>query len=586
MLSVRIQTLQWIGGALAAICCLLLGGWILLANLADHSRFAEGAETYRKLYAALEAASAVSSERGPSNSAMASTPENATELQTALLAKRAQTDATITALTTLFAHEIYAYDDVRINLLDLREALARGRAAVDVAVYRAAGTRTGEDVAQAIELMFAASDEAMALRNTLGQYAIRLTPQISTDIVLVTAASDLREYEGRLGSYVVMMLTSDPQADARHAIGFYQMIARLAALRETLNVYSPPYFDNGTIAALQFEVDEGFFKGAINFASEIATIHGPTNGLSAAEFTRAYVPMMATSEALREAIAAASQKRLQSLRDGALTSVILSAALTAIILLVLYGLAMTFRSRLFGPLLAVREQVMAIAEGDFSDPPPARRHSREIQPMFVGLGVLRDQLRQKRLLEVEQQRLTDKLKTLAETDALTGLPNRRAITETARHLLARIDQHPETVAVIMLDVDHFKQVNDGFGHEVGDLVLQRVAEILSPLLGRDDMLARYGGEEFVALLRSTDETSALAIAEQMRGALEQATIVSDQTLRISGSFGVSVRSPATGAAWDDLIAEADRHLYRAKRAGRNRVFGPDLSAGHTALRAP
>jgi diguanylate cyclase (GGDEF)-like protein len=157
----------------------------------------------------------------------------------------------------------------------------------------------------------------------------------------------------------------------------------------------------------------------------------------------------------------------------------------------------------------------------------------------------------------------------ASTDALTGLPNRRYFDEFCG-LLARRRRADDALGVLMIDIDHFKRLNDAHGHAVGDLVLRSVAEAIAGAVREDDVPARYGGEEFAVLLRNPSEEVAVEIGERVRASVAGLDLREFGPSAVTVSVGVAISS-ATDQPIDDLIAEADRALYRAKRAGRDRV---------------
>ncbi len=167
---------------------------------------------------------------------------------------------------------------------------------------------------------------------------------------------------------------------------------------------------------------------------------------------------------------------------------------------------------------------------------------------------------------------------LATTDALTGLLNRRAFVERMRGELARSDRSGDEVAVFVLDVDHFKSINDRFGHATGDAVLATLGTLLPRQLRSTDTCARWGGEEFVVALPKTNLESARIVAEGLRAAIEGAQLraAGGMPLPFSVSIGVAVRSSAESC--ESVLDRADRALYAAKKGGRNRV----QVDGHTA----
>ncbi|WP_337172728.1 diguanylate cyclase [Gemmatimonas aurantiaca] len=167
-----------------------------------------------------------------------------------------------------------------------------------------------------------------------------------------------------------------------------------------------------------------------------------------------------------------------------------------------------------------------------------------------------------------------RLEQLAQTDPLTQLLNRRALTERITAEMERALRYDSTLALLMIDLDHFKKVNDTYGHLVGDDVLRDVGQLLNQTIRGSDITARYGGEEFLVLLPETDDGGAVAFAERIRAAVEEHPFARDsmnEPLRLTASVGVAVFPAARIENVEDLFARADAALYRAKAEGRNRV---------------
>lgn len=167
---------------------------------------------------------------------------------------------------------------------------------------------------------------------------------------------------------------------------------------------------------------------------------------------------------------------------------------------------------------------------------------------------------------VESHRVAE---TNASTDPLTGLPNRRYFDEFSR-LLAGRRRSNDGVGILMIDIDHFKRINDRFGHDAGDAVLRAVAGAIARAVREGDVPARFGGEEFVILLRDPSSAVALEVAERVRGAVAALDLRDVGPTGQTVSVGVAVQVDP-GEPIEDLLAAADRALYRAKRAGRDRV---------------
>jgi diguanylate cyclase (GGDEF)-like protein len=174
-------------------------------------------------------------------------------------------------------------------------------------------------------------------------------------------------------------------------------------------------------------------------------------------------------------------------------------------------------------------------------------------------------------------RWTEKQASEARIDSLTSLANRRALEEILAAEISRAQRFAHQLAVVLLDLDRFKEINDNFGHAAGDVMLRAVSQLLSSLARQGDTVARWGGEEFVVVLPETDLAGAQRFAERLRRTIEAHAVGDMQT---SASCGVATMLPEDGV--DDLLGAADRALYQAKSNGRNRtesaVRGPRPAA--------
>ncbi len=165
-----------------------------------------------------------------------------------------------------------------------------------------------------------------------------------------------------------------------------------------------------------------------------------------------------------------------------------------------------------------------------------------------------------------------RMELMAKTDMLTGLANRRDMVERLEMEHARSLRSGIPMAVIMIDIDHFKKVNDKHGHQAGDRALRSVAECIKAMVRRSDSCARWGGEEFLVLCPDCDGPNAMAIAEKVRSSIEGLKLEHGAgSIELSISAGVSAKPKAAERPWDDLVREADEAMYRAKKLGRNRV---------------
>ena len=160
---------------------------------------------------------------------------------------------------------------------------------------------------------------------------------------------------------------------------------------------------------------------------------------------------------------------------------------------------------------------------------------------------------------------------LSSTDGLTGVHNHRHFQERLREEFRRAQRYDDALSLILLDLDHFKDVNDRFGHAAGDRVLREVASALQQGVRDTDLVARYGGEEFAVLLPRTHLTCALTVAERVRRELRALRPGDEGRLQVTASLGVSSFPHRAVLSPEQLLLTADEALYQAKREGRDRV---------------
>ncbi|MGE5617000.1 MAG: diguanylate cyclase, partial [Bacillota bacterium] len=263
------------------------------------------------------------------------------------------------------------------------------------------------------------------------------------------------------------------------------------------------------------------------------------------------------------------------------------------------GLAIVIGNRIASSARTLASSAEALGAG--RPPPAARYETREIAEVGRAIARAGELLEQRtKLLEEANRLLTERgrdlarvhetsrreleqqveartrelsdanreLERLARRDALTGLQNRMSANERLKGEFLRLRRTGEPYAILMIDIDHFKRINDTFGHEIGDGVLRQVADILLDGLRASDFLARFGGEEFLALLPATDEEGAASTAEKLREAAAAHSFGAAGRLTIS--IGVAMAIAVDGDE-DDAVRRADAALYEAKRAGRDRV---------------
>jgi diguanylate cyclase (GGDEF)-like protein len=168
----------------------------------------------------------------------------------------------------------------------------------------------------------------------------------------------------------------------------------------------------------------------------------------------------------------------------------------------------------------------------------------------------------------------DQLVGMATHDQLTGLYNRHYLSDTLSKKVSQSIRHHEALSVIMIDIDHFKNVNDTFGHLTGDKILKDVGDVIQGSARKEDIAARFGGEEFILVLDNCSLKDAIIKAQHLREKIE---VLSPEDIAISASFGVAQMDESI-KRYEDLLKNADLALYRAKEEGRNRVIAYEITA--------
>jgi diguanylate cyclase (GGDEF)-like protein len=197
-----------------------------------------------------------------------------------------------------------------------------------------------------------------------------------------------------------------------------------------------------------------------------------------------------------------------------------------------------------------------------------RKRMKERQAAQAAADIAHHRLEAK---HAELEKLSEHLKTMSISDPLTGCHNRRYFTEISAKMVSAAQRHRRRIAILMIDIDFFKAINDNHGHPAGDEVLKAVAEICKTTLRSPDFLVRFGGEEFVAVLPDTSQEEALIVAERLRAAVETLRVSAvEAAIAVTVSLGCSEYIDSEKSI-DKALARADVALYQAKRGGRNRV---------------
>lgn len=566
---------------LFGLVSLLLAGAVLGLSLrivvVEWSRAAQarsGLEAMEHLGHLLLAAEMASRERGPANGVLGDDLPGDPAKHERLAQARARTDAAFAVLERAGGTASAPRNEVRALIARATLQLAHAREAIDRTAALPRARRTPADISGAIGKMFAVIDELSPALMRLTNEALAAYPRAADALIGARIAADLREYAGQLGSQFTVALTSrQPLRDAEH-VEIERLRGRVEQLRQLLVQRTEAAPDRVPVQTATATMQLRYFESAIPFV-EALTARGLDDaqyGMDAAGFAARYVPDMDSIVTLRDVLMDEALDQARSGHAEARTALIWIGA-GGLLTLGLLGLTLwVVHHRVVRPLEETADLLVAIAQGNLQRTVPSPRYRDEVADVLQAISVLRANSIARVALEDERQRLVEQLRDQSNTDFLTGLPNRRGFFTLAERHIPNQQRHGYPVAVALFDIDHFKQVNDGYGHVVGDAVLVEVARLCGEQSRRGDVAARYGGEEFVVLMPHTDVASAIQHAERLRSAIEALCIPLDDggELRITASFGVAACRPDDDSL-DAAIAAADECLYRAKRQGRNRV---------------
>jgi diguanylate cyclase (GGDEF)-like protein len=540
----------WFMALLAVVCTLLLATSTISASIEAFRKAHAGAENMGQFTAIFDAANLISAERGPANSLMTASDAGRAEARLKWHNFVGSTDA---ALAELERRDI---PDAMID--DVRARLAAARGLIAAIGQQQGQVRRYEEIRAAIDTMFAARDAYRRIVEWQSGEILRRDPDLATIVVQGIALSDLREYAGRLGSYLIAPMVAGTAITPQDVAASSSARGRLLEVWDLVGPRSAlPVSD--TIRLKRQEVEDTFMRQGLALIDEQMAIgkRGGRFSLDGGNLTRRYVALMQPLGDLRNIYLSEVVDQFETREQDALWALYSKGLTTAVLLMLVLGLVAAVQIYILRPLLRGAQAVVALADERSADLGSAPGEVREIRRLYGAIGILSQRLGERALL-------TRQLEILAATDGLTGLLNRRALEDQAATAAdgARY--------LILLDIDHFKSINDRYGHPFGDTVLRAIADLMRHSAGQSGYLARFGGEEFAMLLESGSPAEAACMARKLRKAIENCVLAAPdgERLTVTASFGVAGGADLT---WNDILVHADAALYRAKDAGRNRV---------------
>jgi diguanylate cyclase (GGDEF)-like protein len=530
---------------------------------------------------AMQVAEKASAERGPTIPVLNDrVPPDPARRERLNQARQVTDDAFTRAFEALHADPDSAPTGAAELLDRARLELVRARANVDRVAQLPEIDRTAPGsrlTREPIDQMFAVIDTVFSAVTLLSGAAERAHPDLAMPLVAARYSAELRENAGRLGSQFTSALATQRPLGERERRDIPLLEGRILQLAQLLDVQLKTHRmgEDPRIRAAMLELNTRYFGAGLPFIADM-TQRGLSNGnygLESGGFVARYVPEMRSIVQLRDTTFAVAREGAERAVAEARQRMWINLALAGLILLVELAVLFTIRFWVIRPLLSSTHAIRRVLRGESVRRLPAVRRTDELGDLQRAVAEVQALSEQQQQATQERSALIRELQHASTSDPLTGLANRRAFDERGTHLLAQARRHNWQIALVLFDCDHFKAINDRFGHAVGDAVLTQLAQIALTEFRQSDLLARYGGEEFIALASDLGPESADVMAERVRAAIEQTIFRAPDGLpmRITASFGVAVADAQAIEHVDQLFGTADKALYAAKSGGRNRV---------------
>ncbi len=537
----------------------------------------DGLAAMQHAYLAMIAAEKASFERGPSNGFMGSSETEAPPIRERLQKARNATDqAFADVLNSLeILPQPLAPDQqaAAIALRRARDQLRRARIEIDRIAELPKTARDRTTVMAAVDTMFGVIDIVMESVTILSSQAERIYPELSDALVGSRMAAELREYAGRLGSQFTAALTQQAPLGPVELRNIPLLQGRIEQLRRLIEVRATIRSADSRENAALDEMQAHYFGVGLPLVDAMtkASTARPSYGMNADGFAARYVPEMASIVNLRDTMVKVAIEGGNTRHASAYRNLLLQVAIGGIAMLIEIAVFLFIRRRVLQPLLGATHSLVNIAEGKLDTAVPSTRRHDEIGDMLDAVAALKMTSLEKQRLEREREHLIGELKEASNVDYLTGLLNRRAFADAAASQLATARRQNWMVALIVFDIDHFKAINDQYGHSQGDAVLVEIARLAKRELRLADVIARFGGEEFIVLAVDCDAAAANALAERIRASIAAAAYGGSKPYSVTVSLGVFAVAADAITELGQAIQRADSALYTAKAQGRNRV---------------
>ena len=537
---------------------------LMVKSYRDYIKTNQALTEIQALQAVADLANKISRERAPANKLMSSNQQDFAKHVLELKLYRLTVDEQMQKTLEVLKHS--NLPNLDLSLFDrLDEALTQGRQQVDAYAALPREQRNAETMDQAILKMFSAWDRSHDVLKDVIAVSEGKDTAVSNFYVQILLLADLRDQAGRAASNVMAHVAFKQPIPETNLARSLQTRKQVMYLWELIDTLQPERDKTEEFKVLHQAVYNEFLAKGLLIVERLMneSIYHRPYYLTGTQLTEAIVDKFSTVVELQNYLLKYSVEKAIIEKHKAQNILLTTVGISLISIFAALFTMIYARKRVFSPLIQAREILFDLSHSSIRpNPMDTKDQPANMYSLFTAIQQLKQTLQQRDALEF-------RLKNIAHLDSLTGVANRYALNEYIKLLENQPTQFSET-CLMVIDIDHFKQVNDVYGHLMGDQVIQFVAEKLKENIRTSDLLVRYGGDEFIVLIENVGMERALKIAEKIRSEIYEAKSVDNvrcPDLKVSISIGVAIGA----TSWMALLEKADRALFQAKEQGKNKV---------------
>ena len=537
---------------------------LIVKSYRDYNKTNQALTEIQALQAVADLANKISRERAPANKLMSSNQQDFAKHVLELKLYRLTVDEQMKKTLEVLKHS--NLPNLDLSLVDrLDEALMQGRQQVDAYAALPREQRNAETMDQAILKMFSAWDRSHDVLKDVIAVSEGKDTAVSNFYVQILLLADLRDQAGRAASNVMAHVAFKQPIPETNLARSLQTRRQVMYLWELIDTLQPERDKTEEFKVLHQAVYNEFLAKGLLIVERLMneSIYHRPYYLTGTQLTEAIVDKFSTVVELQNYLLKYSVEKAIIEKHKAQNILLTTVGISLISIFAALFTMIYARKRVFSPLIQAREILFDLSHSIIRpNPMDTKDQPANVYSLFTAIQQLKQTLQQRDALEF-------RLKNIAHLDSLTGVANRYALNEYIKLLENQPTQFSET-CLMVIDIDHFKQVNDVYGHLMGDQVIQFVAEKLKENIRTSDLLVRYGGDEFIVLIENVGMERALKIAEKIRSEIYEAKPLDNvrcPDLKVSISIGVAIGA----TSWMALLEKADRALFQAKEQGKNKV---------------